>query len=87
VEDPAIDQAEVALCCASVGGARPLVTPDQVRQAVAQNFSLVMESLEVAVVEPEDFIVFLPDIAMADRVFNGVAPLRAFPYSSGGGPE
>jgi hypothetical protein len=36
-----------------------------------------MESLEVAAVEPEDFIVFLPDIAMADRVFNGVAPLQA----------
>jgi hypothetical protein len=79
----AIDQAEVALRCAlfaSVGGACPLVTPDQVRQAVAQNFSLAVESLEVAATEPEDFIVFLPDIATADWVFNGGAPLQALGF-------
>jgi hypothetical protein len=79
----AIDQAEAALRCAlfaSVGGAHPLVTPDQVRQAVAQNFNLVVESLEVVVVKPEDFIVFLPDIATTDQVFNGGAPLQALGF-------
>jgi hypothetical protein len=41
------------------------------------SFNVALEAMVVAAAEPEDFIVFLPDVATADRVFNGGALLQA----------
>jgi hypothetical protein len=79
-----MDRAEADLWCALftiVGGARPLITVEQVRQAVALSFNIGLDSLEVAVAEPEDFIVFLPDIVTTDMVFNGGGPFHAPGFS------
>jgi hypothetical protein len=46
-----------------VGGARPVVTTDQVRQAITHSFNVTLEAMVVTIAEPEDFIVFLPNIA------------------------
>jgi hypothetical protein len=83
----AVVQAEADLCCAlfaSVGGARPLISADQVRQAIAHSFNIALETMVVAATEPEDFIVFFPGVATANRVFNGGAPFQApgFPLFS-----
>jgi hypothetical protein len=53
-----MDRAEADLWCALftiVGGARPLITVEQVRQAVALSFNIGLDSLEVVVAEPEEF--------------------------------
>jgi hypothetical protein len=79
-----VDQAESSFRCAlfaTVGGARPLTTAQQVRQAIASSLNVGLESLEVAVAEPEDFIIFLPDSVTTDRVFNGGSPLHAPGFS------
>jgi hypothetical protein len=79
-----IDQAEADLrrtLFAIVGGARPVVTPQQVRQAVVSTFNVDDDSLTLAAAEPEDFINFLPDSATTDRVFNVGAPLHAPGFS------
>jgi hypothetical protein len=69
-----------------VGGTWPVVTADQVRQAIAHSFNVALEAMVVAAAEPEDFIVFLPDVTTANQVFNRGAPLQASPCSSNGGP-
>jgi hypothetical protein len=76
----AIDQAEADLrrtLFDSVSGARSSVTPDQVRQTITWSFTVALEVVVVAATKLEDFIVFLPDIATADQVFNGSALLQA----------
>jgi hypothetical protein len=79
-----IDQAEADLrrtLFAIVGGARPVVTPQQVRQAVVSTFNVDDDALTLAATEPKDFINFLPGSATTDRVFNVGAPLHALGFS------
>jgi hypothetical protein len=79
-----MDQAEANLRCAmfvNVGGARPLITVEQVWQAIASSFNIGLNSLEVVVAEPEDFTIFLHDSVTSDRVFNGGAPFHVSGFS------
>jgi hypothetical protein len=79
-----IDQAEARLhgaLFATVGGARPLVTPQQVMQAIAASFNVTPDNMSVAASELEDFLIFLPDDHSTDRVFNGGAPFHALGFT------
>jgi hypothetical protein len=65
----------------AIGGNRPTLAPQQVIDVVARSFSIDPEALRVAVAALEDFLLFLSDSAMADRVFNGGAPLQGAGFS------
>jgi hypothetical protein len=80
----AIDRAEASLWRAlliTIGSSRPRISAQQVRDAITMSFDIDPTSLAVTPDEPEDFIVFLPDGAMTERVFNGGAPLHQPDFS------
>jgi hypothetical protein len=79
-----IDQAKADLrwgLFVIISGARPVVTPQQVRLAIALNFNIGVDTLTVAVIELEDFIAFLPECATADRVYNTGAAMHSPGFS------
>jgi hypothetical protein len=79
-----IDKVEARLRCAlfaSVGGAHPAVSPQQVQQAISSSFNIAEDGLSVATSEPDDFVIFLPDSPSTDKVFNGGALLHAPGFS------
>jgi hypothetical protein len=57
------------------------VSSHQVLEAVVVTFVVNPTSMRVAVVTPEDFIIFLSDKATTNRVYNARSPLHRPTFS------
>jgi hypothetical protein len=64
---------EADLCCAlliTVGGNRPSVSRHQVPKEISRTFNVVINSMVIMLIAPEDFLLVPPDATIADKVFN-----------------
>jgi hypothetical protein len=58
-----------------------MVTPQQVLDEVARKFNVDVSSITIRTTTPEDFLLSLPDCAMADAGFNRGLPIHGPGFS------
>ncbi|KAJ1282541.1 hypothetical protein BS78_03G060500 [Paspalum vaginatum] len=60
---------------ATIGGNRPSVRTDQVRQYLVEFYGVAVDRFSVHLYSPEDFLVIFSNLACRDRVLHGAIPL------------